>query len=101
MACGTPVLAFNEGSVPEVIDDGISGVIVNSIEEAVAAYPELVGLDRRMVRKTFDERFSAARMAQDYVSLYRSLLAKGANGKGRTHIGGPAPDLRAVHGNYD
>jgi glycosyltransferase involved in cell wall biosynthesis len=101
MACGTPVLAFNEGSVPEVIDDSISGVIVSSIEEAVAAYPELIGLDRRIVRATFDERFSAARMAQDYVSLYRSLLAKGANGKGRTRIGGPALDLRAVHRNYD
>jgi glycosyltransferase involved in cell wall biosynthesis len=101
MACGTPVLAFNEGSVPEVIDDGISGVTVNSVEEAVAAYPELIALDRKTVRTTFETRFSAARMAQDYVALYRSLLAKGTNGKGRPRVSGPEPDLRPMHRTFD
>ena len=101
MACGTPVLAFNEGSVSEVIDDGISGVVVNTVEEAVAAYPELIALDRKTVRKTFETRFSASRMAQDYVSLYRSLLTKGTNGKHRSRVSGPAPDLRTTHRTYD
>jgi glycosyltransferase involved in cell wall biosynthesis len=85
MACGTPVLAFGEGSVPEVIDDGVSGIIVNSVAEAVAGFPELIALDRKTVRRDFEERFTVKRMAEDYVALYRSLLAKevrkGANGK--------------------
>ncbi|HRF09226.1 MAG TPA: glycosyltransferase family 4 protein [Xanthobacteraceae bacterium] len=92
MACGTPVLAFAEGSVPEVIDDGVSGLIVNSVAEAVAAYPELIALDRKQVRRTFDQRFTVKRMAEDYVALYRSLLAKqgekAVNGKPLRRGGG-------------
>lgn len=71
MACGTPVLAFRNGSVPEVIDDGVTGRIVGSMDEAVAALPEVLALDRRGVRRTFDARFTAGRMARDYVSLYQ------------------------------
>jgi glycosyltransferase involved in cell wall biosynthesis len=74
MACGTPVLAFRCGSVPEVIDEGVSGMIVESTEEAVAAIPRLLKMDRRVVRKRFEERFSATRMANDYVKLYRKLM---------------------------
>ncbi|MEO6945917.1 MAG: glycosyltransferase family 4 protein [Nitrobacter sp.] len=74
MACGTPVLAFRCGSVPEVIDEGVSGMIVESIEEAVGAIPRLLKMDRRVVRKRFEERFSATRMANDYVKLYRKLM---------------------------
>ncbi len=57
MACGTPVLAFRCGSVPEVIDDGLTGRIVDSMPEAVAALPEVLSLDRRAVRRRFEERF--------------------------------------------
>jgi glycosyltransferase involved in cell wall biosynthesis len=74
MACGTPVLAFRHGSVPEIIDDGLTGCIVDTMEEAVRALPRVLSLDRRAVRQRFEERFSAARMARDYVGVYRSLL---------------------------
>lgn len=76
MACGTPVLAFRNGSVPEVIDSGYSGKVVTSVEEAVKAYPEVAAIDRRTVRRTFEQRFTAARMAKEYVKLYRKLLVK-------------------------
>ncbi len=74
MACGTPVLAFRCGSVPEVIDEGISGMIVESMEQAVAAIPKLLRMDRRVVRKRFEERFSVTRMANGYLKLYRQLM---------------------------
>ena len=74
MACGTPILAFACGSVPEVIDDGVTGVIVGSIEEAVVALPRALALDRAAIRATFERRFSAERMARDYVGLYRTLM---------------------------
>ena len=73
MACGTPVIAFRSGSVPEVIDDGVSGFIVNNEDEAVKAVDRLGELDRARVRATFDRRFTARRMAEDYVSVYEEL----------------------------
>jgi glycosyltransferase involved in cell wall biosynthesis len=76
MSCGTPVLAFRQGSVPEIVDDGVTGRIVDTMEEAIVALPEVIALDRRAVRRRFEERFSAARMAKDYVSVYRSLLKR-------------------------
>lgn len=76
MACGTPVIAFECGSVPEVIDDNVSGFIVNDIDEAVDAVGKLDQLDRKTVRNTFDKRFTARRMANDYVDIYRSLVNK-------------------------
>jgi glycosyltransferase involved in cell wall biosynthesis len=76
MACGTPVLAFRCGSVPEVIDEGVTGLIVDSLEEATAALPQVMALDRQKVRRRFERRFSAARMAQDYLEVYRSLLSR-------------------------
>lgn len=75
MACGTPVLAFRNGSVPEVIDDGVSGRIVGDMHEAIQALPEVIDLDRRAVRRRFEERFSSDRMAKNYVRLYRRLCA--------------------------
>jgi glycosyltransferase involved in cell wall biosynthesis len=75
MACGTPVLAFRCGSVPEIVEDGVTGAIVDTMGEAVAALPRVITLDRKKVRQCFEQRFSATRMAKDYVSLYRSLLA--------------------------
>jgi len=74
MACGTPVLACRCGSVPEIIDEGVTGCIVETREAAIGALPEVLSLDRRAVRRRFEERFSAARMAEDYVNVYRSLL---------------------------
>jgi glycosyltransferase involved in cell wall biosynthesis len=82
MACGTPVLAFRCGSIPEVIDDGVTGKVVESEDEAIAALPEILSYDRRAVRRRFDERFTATRMAKDYISTYRkSLTKRTANGK--------------------
>jgi len=80
MACGTPVLAFRSGSVPEIIDQGVTGFIVDSLEEAVAAMPRVLALDRSAVRRRFEDRFSATRMAQDYVSVYGDLLRSLPNG---------------------
>ena len=74
MACGTPVLAFRCGAVPEIVEEGITGTIVETVEEAIAAIPRLLALDRRIVRLRFEERFSSARMSRDYVRLYRHLL---------------------------
>lgn len=73
MACATPVIAFRCGSVPEVIEHGVSGFIVDSEDEAVAAVAALPHLDRARVRGAFDTRFTAERMAADYVALYHEL----------------------------
>lgn len=78
MACGTPVLAFRHGSVPELIDEGLTGRIVSSVDEAVAAIPSVAALDRRVVRARFEERFSSAQMAAQYLKLYQKLLRKPA-----------------------
>ena len=86
MACGTPVIAFNCGSVPEVMDDGLTGFIVSNEDEAVAAIDRLGELDRAKVRLQFDRRFTARRMAQDYLDLYGELCQP------------VAPRLRAVAG---
>lgn len=77
MACGTPVLAFRNGSVDEVVDDGVTGIIVDSVDEAVAAMPRLLAFDRAACRRRFVERFSARRMAEDYLALYRDLARFG------------------------
>jgi glycosyltransferase involved in cell wall biosynthesis len=76
MACGTPVLAFRCGSVPELIDEGVTGAIIDNIEDGIGALPHVMALDRRAVRQRFEERFSATRMAKDYVGIYRSLLKR-------------------------
>ena len=74
MACGTPVIAWRRGSVPEVIDNGVTGFIVDSIDEAVAAVGRVNQLDRHAVRAAFDQRFTAEVMARNYLRLYRRLL---------------------------
>jgi len=73
MACGTPVIAFRRGSVPEVIENGLTGFVVDNEEEAIAAVGRLHELDRRSIRAAFEKRFTARRMAEDYVSHYREL----------------------------
>ncbi len=74
MACGTPVLAFRRGSVPEIVDEGVTGVIVDGMEQAHGALPRVFSLNRRAVHQRFVERFSATSMAQNYLNLYRSML---------------------------
>jgi len=76
MACGTPVIAYACGSVPEVIEDGLTGYIVRSDAEAVAAVGRLGALDRAAIRRRFEQRFSAIAMAKRYVALYDRLTAR-------------------------
>ncbi|MBB3138636.1 glycosyltransferase involved in cell wall biosynthesis [Rhizobium pisi] len=73
MACGTPVIAFGCGSVPEVIDSGVSGILVDSVTEAADNVEWALRMDRRRVRATYEKRFTAERMARDYLDLYRNL----------------------------
>jgi glycosyltransferase involved in cell wall biosynthesis len=81
MACGTPVLAFNHGSVPEVIDCGVTGEIVDSVEEAICKLTRVLAFERGQVRRRFEQRFSARRMASDYLRLYADRI----NGA-KTHL---------------
>jgi glycosyltransferase involved in cell wall biosynthesis len=93
MACGTPVLAFSCGSVPEIVDHGVSGMIVGAMDEAIRMLPEVLALDRRAVRQRFEQRFSAARMARDYVHVYRSLLKRPALPERETAVPRLQPEL--------
>jgi glycosyltransferase involved in cell wall biosynthesis len=77
LACGTPVIAWRNGSVPEVIDDGSTGFIVESVEEAVKAVGRVAGLDRHACRQAFEDRFDAAGMARKYVEVYRRVVEAG------------------------
>jgi len=74
MACGTPVIAWNRGSVPEVVEHGVTGYIVDSEEEALAALSTIEQLDRHTIRAVFERRFAARTMARAYVDLYARLL---------------------------
>jgi glycosyltransferase involved in cell wall biosynthesis len=76
MACGTPTIAFPAGSVPEVIDHGVTGFIVHDEAEAVTSLSRLDALSPRAIRRRFEERFTARRMAEDYVALYRRMMVK-------------------------
>ena len=73
MACGTPVIAFNRGSVPEVVEDGVTGFVVEDETGALDALRRLGLLDRAAVRRGFEARFTARRMAEDYLGIYRRL----------------------------
>jgi glycosyltransferase involved in cell wall biosynthesis len=77
LACGTPVIAYRNGSVPEVMDDGITGFVVDNTEQAVRAVGRVASLNRAECRRVFEQRFSARRMAQDYLAVYRRLVAEG------------------------
>ena len=76
MACGCPVIAFGKGSVPEVIEDGVTGFVVDTVEQAVAACGRLGEISRAGVRARFEERWTARRMAEEYVALYERLIAE-------------------------
>ncbi len=78
MANGTPVIAFRRGAVTEIVEDGVTGFVVDDIDEAVAAIPAARGLDRQVIRRRFDERFGVERMARDYVALYNEVLRRGS-----------------------
>jgi glycosyltransferase involved in cell wall biosynthesis len=84
LACGTPVIAWRNGSVPEVIEDDVTGFVVDSVEEAVEAVNRVPWLERPVCRKMFEERFDATRMARDYVEVYRRLVHGGLE---RTRLG--------------
>ena len=96
MACGTPVLAFRHGSVPEVIDEGVTGFVVDNEEEAMRKLGSLLALDRGRVRRRFEERFTASRMAADYVRLYKSLLPMAAERRALRLVSNSDSDNAAV-----
>ncbi len=79
MACGTPVIAWPHGSVPEVMEDGVTGFIVEDLDDAVQAIEKLASFDRRQCRQVFERRFTADRMASDYVNIYERFVAKVSN----------------------
>jgi glycosyltransferase involved in cell wall biosynthesis len=88
LACGTPVIAWPCGSVPEIIDDGETGFICSEIDQAVAAVQRAGEIDREHCRRVFDERYSSRRMARDYVRIYERLVQQhrsGKDGHGRDH----------------
>jgi glycosyltransferase involved in cell wall biosynthesis len=76
MACGTPVVAFRCGSTPEIIEDGETGFLVDTMEQAIAAAGRAYLLDREAIRARFDLRFSATAMARRYLDVYGDLLAR-------------------------
>jgi glycosyltransferase involved in cell wall biosynthesis len=72
-ACGTPIIAYRHRSVPEVLADGITGFIVDELEDAVKATERITTLSRSHCRQPFEQRFGVTRMAEDYVAIYRRL----------------------------
>jgi len=74
MACGTPVIAYNKGSMPEIIEDGINGFLVGDIEEALLALEKISSIDRKRCREIVEEKFSVGRMVDDYIKVYEKIL---------------------------
>jgi glycosyltransferase involved in cell wall biosynthesis len=100
MACGTPVLAFEAGAVREIIDEGVTGHIVRSVEEGICKIGAVMALDRGRVRRRFEERFTATRMANDYVKVYQALLgaeARARHGWEPAEVASVAEPVAAVH----
>jgi glycosyltransferase involved in cell wall biosynthesis len=97
LACGTPIIAWNRGSVPEVMEDGVTGYIVRDEDEAMAALARVPGLDRASCRRHFQERFTAERMASDYLDVYRRAVADRASAHGRDHGGIAARQRQVLH----
>jgi glycosyltransferase involved in cell wall biosynthesis len=95
LACGTPVIGWRCGSVPEIITDGVTGFVVDNVEQAVHAVGQVARLSRRACRDAFEERFDAARMAGDYLQVYRRLVHAGAEpSRSSTHVADePVPFL--------
>ena len=76
MACGTPIIAYRQGSIPEVMEEGRTGFIVNELEDAIAAARRIPELSRRRCREMYEQRFTAARMARDYLRVYERLIER-------------------------
>jgi glycosyltransferase involved in cell wall biosynthesis len=95
LACGTPVIAYRRGSVPEVMEDGVTGFVVDGLQEAVEAVERVATLSRAKCRHVFEQRFSARRMVQDYLRIYRQLIADTAT-KDRTRRSVDGPRSRAI-----
>jgi glycosyltransferase involved in cell wall biosynthesis len=74
MACGTPVIAYSHGSVPEILEDGVTGYIAQDMRSAIKAVKDLSGFSRERCREVFEERFTATRMADDYLAIYERLV---------------------------
>ena len=79
LACGTPVLAYRRGSIPEIIEDRTTGFVCEGLDEMTAAIQHIPDIDRRQCRRTFEQRFSVERMAQDYLRVYERALDKTCN----------------------
>ena len=79
LACGVPVVAFAGGSVREVIEHGVTGYVVDTLDDAIAATRHIAKIDRRACRAAFERRFTANRMASQYVRLYQQLVATSTN----------------------
>jgi glycosyltransferase involved in cell wall biosynthesis len=76
LACGTPIIGFARGSVPEIVENEVSGFVVDNVDEAVSAVGRVCALSRRKCREAFEKRFSVIRMASDYLDIYRQLLSR-------------------------
>jgi glycosyltransferase involved in cell wall biosynthesis len=97
MACGTPVIAYRNGSVPEIICDGVTGFIVGSIDDAVGTLGKVADFDRRRCRLEFERRFSAARMARDYVAVYEGVAETNRHPRARSRsVAGESAAAAAV-----
>lgn len=83
LACGTPVIAYRRGSTPEIIEDGVTGYICNTLDEMEQAVKEVQTIDRQRCRLAFEKRFTADRMAQDYVALYQRIVEGSAHALNR------------------
>jgi glycosyltransferase involved in cell wall biosynthesis len=86
IACGTPVLSFSKGAATEIIDEGVTGLLCNDVDEMVERLPAVAGLDRRACRKVAETRFSSDRMVDEHLALYESLIS--ARREGRTPAAG-------------
>ncbi len=99
LACGTPVLAYRRGSIPEIIEDGITGFVCESVSEMAAAVGRIPLIDRRRCRAAFDQRFTADRMARDYVALYERIVEeRSRHAKSRIHALRPTVAHRTASG---
>jgi glycosyltransferase involved in cell wall biosynthesis len=76
MMCGTPVVAYRRGALPEIVDDGLTGILVDDVEAAIAAVPRALQLDRKSVAATARQRFSASRMVDGYLAVYENILGR-------------------------
>lgn len=95
MACGTPVVAFRNGSVPEIMFDGLTGIICESVEQAVECFDRVAALSRRKCREVFETRFTSERMTRDYLRLYTKTIERHAKTSQRAVRGGDGRDLEA------